>query len=145
MRNVILAILAEISPVSVNDGRGVVVNAGDLFFVDRHDNHHVVLLCRLLHYPGRRAFRNLLDRVVPAHLLLGTEVWRREDFLHAENLHALFGRIFDQRQMFFEILLLDLFYRRISWRRISCLNQSASNCSWHGYSEVSGRRFQVSS
>ncbi len=49
MRNVVLAVFAEIAAVGVNDGGGVEVNAGHLDFVDGHDKHHLMFLGELLH------------------------------------------------------------------------------------------------
>ena len=44
VRDVRLAILAEILAVGVDDRRGVVVDAGHLLFVDRHDHDHPCFL-----------------------------------------------------------------------------------------------------
>ncbi len=49
VRDVMLAILAEILAVGVDHRRGVVIDAGDLFLVNRNDDHHAVLLGDVLH------------------------------------------------------------------------------------------------
>src|SRR5439155_15382625 len=43
MRNVVLAVFAEVAAVSVNDGGGVEVNAGHFHFVNGDDEDHLVL------------------------------------------------------------------------------------------------------
>src|SRR4030095_16516362 len=53
MRYVILAILSEVFAVGIDHCSGVVVNAGDLFFVDGHDNNHSVLFGHFLHQLDR--------------------------------------------------------------------------------------------
>src|SRR5437773_4611779 len=131
VRNVVLAILAEIGPVSIDYGSGVVVDAGNLFFVDWDDDYHAVLLRRFLHQLDGRPVGNFFDGFVPAHLLLSAKVRRRKYFLHAQDLHALFGRVFDHRQMLFNVQALDLFNGRVSRPGVLRLNQSAFNYSWH--------------
>ena len=44
LRNVRLAVLAEVLAVGIDDGGGVVVHAGHGFLVDRHDHDHAVFL-----------------------------------------------------------------------------------------------------
>ena len=141
MRNVVLAILAEIVAVGVDHGRGVVVDAGHLFFVNRDNDHHAVLLRHFLHQLRRRAVGNLFDGFVPACLLLSAKVRRRKDFLHAKNLHALFCGVFDHPKMFFYIQPYDVFDRRIGRPGVFRLNQSAFNCSCHINSRVSGFKY----
>ena len=85
----------------------------------------------LLHQLGGWAVRNLLDCVIPTHLLLGAEIWRRENFLHAKNLHALFRGIFDHRQMLLDVATLYVFDWAVSRPGVLCLNQSAFNYSGH--------------
>src|SRR4030095_10866345 len=48
MRDVVLAILAEVRAVGIDHGGGVVVDPGAIFLVQRDDDHHLVLLCSLL-------------------------------------------------------------------------------------------------
>ena len=58
MRNVRLAIFAEIFSVGVDDRGGVVVDAGLLFLVDRNNDHHAVLLRHVLHQLDCRPIGN---------------------------------------------------------------------------------------
>src|SRR6185295_17458811 len=101
--NVVLAIFAEILAVGVNDGGGVVVDAGQLFFIDRHDDNHAVLFGDFLHQPDSWTIRNSLHCFIPARLLFGAEVRRREDLLHADYLHALLRSLFDVGQVLLDV------------------------------------------
>jgi hypothetical protein len=49
LRNVRLAIFAEILAVVINHRRGVVIDAALVFFVHRHDKHDVVAARDFLH------------------------------------------------------------------------------------------------
>src|SRR6266545_2921605 len=89
--DVVLSVFAQILAIRVDHRGGVVVNARDLFFINRHNDNHAVRLRDFLHQPHRRAVGNLFDCLVPTRLLFGAEVGRRKYLLHAEYLHALFG------------------------------------------------------
>jgi len=90
--DVVLAVLAEVAAIGVDHRGAVVVHTGHLAFVHRYDDHHVVLLCELLHpLDGRAGDR--LGGVIPLCVLAGTEVRAVEDLLEAEDLHALFARL----------------------------------------------------
>ena len=84
----VLAVLAEVAAVGVDDRGGIVIDAGHLAFVDRHDHHHLVLLGELLHQLDRGP-RDRLGDVAPLRVLAGAEVGAVEDFLQAEELDAL--------------------------------------------------------
>ena len=58
------------------------------------------------------SIRDLLDRLIPARLLLSAEIGRREDFLHTQNLHARVRRVGNHRHMLFDVESLDLIDRR---------------------------------
>ncbi len=131
MRDVVLAILAQVLTVGVNDRRGVVVDAGYLFLVDGNDDDHAVLLGDLLHEPDGWPIGHALDGLVPARLLLGAEVRRREDLLHAENLDALTGCVFNHAQVLFDVGALNLFDGRVGRRGVGGLYETAFNCSCH--------------
>src|SRR5687767_4140039 len=127
VRNVVLAIFAEILTVGVDHRRSVVVNAGDLLLVNRNDNHHAVYLGNFLHQPHGWTIRNSFHSFIPSRLLFGTEVRRGENFLHADDLHALLRRLLEKLQVFFDIQAFDLFDRSISRRCVRTLNQSTFN------------------
>ena len=127
----ILAILAEIFSVGIDYRSGVVIDACDLFFVDRHDNHHAVLFRDLLHQARRFAVGNLFDRFVPTRLLLSAKIGRGENFLHANYLHALLRRLLNKTKMLFNVQPLNVFDWHIGWRGVGALYKSAFNCSWH--------------
>jgi hypothetical protein len=95
-----------------------------------------VLLRDFLHEFDGRAIGNFLDRFIPARLLFGAEIRRGENFLHAKNLHALFGGVFDEPQVFLDIGALDLFDGRVGRRGVRRLDESAFNCAWHIFNET---------
>ena len=139
MRYVVLAILAQILAVGVDNRRGVVIDAGDLLFVDGHDQNHPVFASDLLHQLDGWTIGDLLDRFVPAGLLLGAEVGSREDLLHAKDLDSLLGGLIDEAHVFLYVRLLDLVDRLVDRTCIGRLYQSAFNNSRHSNS-VTGVR-----
>ena len=58
MRDVVLAIFAEVFAVGVDNGGSVVVDAGHLDFVDGDDEHHLIFLGDLLHMGDGGACRD---------------------------------------------------------------------------------------
>src|ERR1051326_5926746 len=62
VRNMMLSILAEVRSIGVDDRGRVVIDAGHFFFIDRHDDYHVVLLRRFLHELCSWAIGNFLNR-----------------------------------------------------------------------------------
>ena len=132
MRDVNLAKLAEVLAVGVDHGGRVVVHAGQVLFVHRHDDHHLVLLGQVLHQLGRRPVGNPLGEVVPLDLLLGAEVRAVEQLLQADDLDALFGGLGDHGDVLVDHRLLDLLDRRRGRLAERGLNQSAADNSGHG-------------
>src|SRR5207237_8675583 len=100
LRDVMLAVLAEVLPVGVNDGGGVVVHAGVFDLVNRHHDHHAEPLRDVLKHFRGRTVRNWFGQLVPARLLLRAEVRPVEEFLQAQDLHALRARLLDERRVF---------------------------------------------
>src|SRR5262249_45468164 len=74
VRDVRLAILAEICTIVVNHRGGVVIQPLLLHFVDRDDQREVVLPREVLHEPNGWTVRNGLCEVVPAGGLFGAEI-----------------------------------------------------------------------
>ena len=95
MRDVGLAVLAEVAAVVVDHGGGVVVDAFLLDFVDGNDEGDVVLPGQVLHQPDGGAVGDGLGEVVPLGGLLGAEVGPVEDLLQADDLGAGFGGLLD--------------------------------------------------
>jgi hypothetical protein len=124
---VLLAVLAQILAVRVDDRRGVVIDAADLLFVERHHDRHAVLLGDLTHQVRGRPGDQLRGGV-PALVLAGAEVRPVEDLLQAEDLRALLRGLLDQRQMLVEHRLLDLLHRhRLVVDRVAALNESCAD------------------
>ena len=124
VRDVRLAVFAQIFAVSVDHSGCVVIDARLLFFIDRDDDHHAELLGHFLHQLDGRAVGNSFDRLVPTRLLFGTEIRHREYLLKTKHLHALLSRILNHLHLMIDIRLSDLIYRRIRWCCIVRLYQS---------------------
>src|SRR5262249_47368295 len=132
VRDVMFAILPEIRAVGVDHRGGVVIDAGDFLFVNRHDEYHPVLPRHLSHRLNRRAVRDAFHHVVPAGLLFGAEVGTVEEFLQAEELDAAPRRFFDERLMLAEHPLLDVVGGTFEGDVCLDLCQSASHDLAHG-------------
>src|SRR5215216_1170054 len=131
VRDVVLAILAEVLAIRVDHRGGVVIDPGEFLFIDRHDDDHAVFLSDFLHQPHGWTIRNTLDRFIPARLLFGAEVRSREDLLHAEYLHALLRGLLDEVQVLLDVEAFDLLDRQVGRRCIRTLNKCAFNRAWH--------------
>src|SRR5437899_8155617 len=95
VRDVRLAVLAEVLAVGVDHSGGVVVDAGLVLFVHRDDQHHPVFLGKLLHELRRRTLGNLFRVAVVLDVLDLAEVRPVEELLQAHHLRALLGRVAD--------------------------------------------------
>ena len=137
MRDVRLAVLAQVRAVGVNHRRRVVVDAGHLFFINRHNHRHAMCARDLLHQPCRRALRDAFDQIIPVRVLLGGEVWAIEKLLQADDLHATAGGVFDHSHMLIDHSLLDLFNRAFGRLAVGSLYESASHDSRHGQFSLS--------
>ncbi|MNR90109.1 hypothetical protein D3C72_210870 [compost metagenome] len=131
MRDVLLAELAEVAAVRVDDRGSVVVDAGHLLFVDGHDDDHLVGLGQLPHQGDGRAIRDALGHAIPAGILLGGEVGAVEDLLEAEDLNALAARFVDLLHMLVDHRLLDTLQRLGGIDHVRGLDQAAFHDSGH--------------
>ena len=113
VRDVMLAILAQILAIGIDHRGSVEVQARHLLFVDRNHDHHAVLGGDLLHQLGGRAIGHALGQVVPANVLLGAEIRTVEKFLQAEYLHFLLRGLLDQLQVLVDHGLLDFRQRAV--------------------------------
>ena len=132
MRDVVLAVLAQVAAVGVEDGGGVVVHAGHSFFVDGKDNHHAVLFGEFLRPADRGAVGDALGLRIPTDVLFGAKVGPEEDLLQAENLYPLAGGLSNQALVLADHLPLD-FFERVLFRRefTPRLNQTTTDRSCH--------------
>src|SRR5262245_10465452 len=135
--NVVLPIFSEVRPVSIDNRGGVVIDAGHFLFVDRHHHHHSVLAGKLLHVFDGGALRNMLDHLVPAGVLLGTEVRSIEEFLKTEQLHPFPSRFLDERQMLVDHAALHIGRAAVERDVGLGLNQPAANHPCHVVLRVS--------
>ena len=131
LRNVILAVLAEVRTIGIDHRGGVVVDAGHLALVERDDHRHLVL---------RRDRAEVLDGgtghrlggVVPALVLAGAEVRAVEDFLQTQDLDALLAGVVNHRQVLLEHRRLDLGDRlALVVDRVRRLDQTTQNLACH--------------
>src|SRR6185503_19354554 len=112
VRNVVLAILAEILSIRVDHRGSVVIDPSEFLFVDRHDDNHAVFLRDVLHQSHSWTIGDAFDGFIPARLLFGTKIRSRKDLLHADYLHLLLRRILNELQVFLDIQTLDLLERK---------------------------------
>src|SRR6266540_4066800 len=91
LRDVLLAVLAEVRPVGVDHRGGVVVDTGLLFLVDRDDEDDAVLARHVLHQLRGRPARDRLGVRVVVRVLHLAEVRPVEQLLQAHHLRALRG------------------------------------------------------
>src|SRR5882724_476482 len=125
MRDVSLAILAQISSVGINHRSGVVKHTGHLLFVDRNDHRHLVFARYAAHQLSGWSIGYAFDKIVPVRVLLGRKVWSIEELLEANDLHALLRRVIDHRNVLIDHGLLDLLQWAFGWFFIGGLYQSA--------------------
>ena len=112
MGQVALPVLAKVGAVGVDDGRGVVVEAGHVLLVDRNDHDHAMLASDRLHERDGRTLGNVLDHGVPPDTLLGREVRPVEQLLETHDLDVPTGRLLDQRDVLVDEPLLQVVERR---------------------------------
>ena len=105
VRDVGLAVLAQDRAVALDHARGVVVDAGLLLLVPRHDQHDPVLAGHLAH-PAHGGPVLGLGRVVPLRILLRAEVGAVEDLLEAHHLGAGASSVRDHLDVLVDRLLL---------------------------------------
>ena len=91
LRDVGLAVLAQVAPVGVDHRRGVVVDPRVLFLVHRRDDHDAVLPGHVLEQFGGRAVRDGLGVGVVVGVLHLAEIRPVEEFLQAHHLRARRG------------------------------------------------------
>src|SRR6476661_826514 len=132
MREVVLAVFAEVRAVRVDDGGGVVVDPGAILLVQRDDDDHLVLLRDVLHEARGGSIGNALHRVVPSRALLGAEVRAGEDLLHAQDLDALASGLLDEAHVFREVRFADGLELLGGAAGVAGLDQTALYDSWHG-------------
>ena len=93
MRDVRLAVLAEVRPVPFDDCRGVVEEAVVFFLEDRHDQHHLRLLGEVHHRLRRLTVGDQLSDSEVLVILDLAEVRTVEEFLEAQHFGALLSRL----------------------------------------------------
>lgn len=96
------AVFAEEFAVGVDEGGGVVVDAGAIDFVDGDDEDDAEALGGFHHELDGGAVGDGFGDVVPAGGLLGGEVGAVEELLEAEDLNAFFGGVFDHLHVLFD-------------------------------------------
>ena len=93
LRDVLLAVLTQITTVGIDDCCRVVIQTWLHDFVHRQHEHHSQLFGDALEALGGRAVRNLLGVVVILRILHLAEVRAIEQFLKTHHLCTLFGSL----------------------------------------------------
>ena len=110
--NVVFAIFAQISPIGVDDRGGVVINTGLVHLVNGNDQDQAETAGRFHHQLRGGAVRNFFSGVVPAGILLATEIRTVKNFLQTNHLAALGGGLLDHGNMLFNHGSLDFIQGR---------------------------------
>src|SRR6266705_150474 len=130
--NVVLAVLAEVAAVSVNDRSGVEVDAGHLHFVNGNDKNHLVFFGQLLHERDGGPVGDALGQLIPAGLLFRAEVRAVEKLLKPQDLHFFLRGIGDQALVLGNHFFLDVRQRILFRRPLTLgLNQATTNHARH--------------
>ena len=112
MRKVRLAVLAEIPSICINDCRRVVVDARHRLLIDRHNDHHIVLLGIFFHQRDRMPVWDRFRSGIPLGILTWAEIGLRKYFLKTQHLHAFSTSLVDQGQVRLKHGITN-FFRRI--------------------------------
>ena len=125
MRDMRLSIFAKVFAIGVDYRRGVVINAGLLFLVDRNDN--TIPCCFATSCISLTVGPSGIRSTASYHrvCLLGTKIRHREYLLKTKHLHALPSSVLDHLHLMIDICLTDLRYRSVRRCDIMRLNQSA--------------------
>jgi len=111
VRDVALAVLAEVGAVVMDDGGGVVIDALLGALVDGHDEGDAMLAGDVAQEGDCGAVGDGFGGIVPADVLLGAEVGAGEDLLHADDLRAGLGGLADVSEVLFDHALADFVER----------------------------------
>ena len=107
VRDVHFSEFAEVGAVGVDHRGGVVVNTRQFFLVNRHDQHHRMLLRELGHQLDRGTIGDALGEVVPLGFLLGAEVGSIKKLLQANDLSPFARGLRNEVDMLIDHRLLD--------------------------------------
>src|SRR5207302_11320603 len=112
-------------------GRRVVVDARQIFFIDRHHHHETVFLGSFAHQLGRGTVGDPLRQGVPFTLLLRTEVRTIKELLQTDHLGSPVGGRGDELEVLLDHGLLDPCHRCGGWFGKFCLDQSPPDDTRH--------------
>jgi hypothetical protein len=132
MRNMVLAIFTQVTAIRIDHGRSIEIQTGHLFFIDGNHNRHAMLRRKLLHQFGSGALGHSLGKLVPADVLLRTEIRTIKKFLEAQHLDFFPRRLGDQLAMLVDHRFLDLRERVVAAQNVMSLNQAAAHDPRHG-------------
>src|SRR6266705_620239 len=132
VRDVVLAVLAEVAAVSVNDRGSVEVDAGHFHFVNGYDQDHFIFFGDLLHERHGGPVGDALGQLIPAGLLFRAEVRAVEQLLKPQDLHFFLRGIGNQALVLGNHFFLDVRQRILFRRPLTLgLNQATANRARH--------------
>ena len=131
VRDVRLAILAEVRAIVVDDRGGVVEEAFLLDFVDRNYHRDFQFTGERLNQADCGAIGNALCRFIPFDRLLGAKIGAVEDLLQTHDLCAICSRLADETQVFLDHGLLLSCQRLGGQHGVGGLDDRTSNDSGH--------------
>ena len=133
MRNMVLAVFAQIGSVGINNRRCVIKNACLLPFINGNNNHHLVFTGIFCHQIGGGP-GNRFCRCIPGLVLTGTEIRSIEYFLQAQNLNALPAGFFNVGNVLLHHRLHDFSDAAFSLGHGKThLDKAGFDNSWHKY------------
>ena len=106
MRNMVFPVLPQITSISINNGCGIVQDTRLLLFINRGDDHHLILLCIFSETLRCRA-RNRSADAYHFGVLTRTEIRRIEYLLHAKDLNTFLFRLLQSAEYALEHRFLD--------------------------------------
>lgn len=115
MRDVVLAILSEVSTIRIKDGRCVVKYPRLFFFKNGDDDHHLILL-RIRCHPFYRRAGDGFGGAVPFGILSRAEIGGIENLLQTKDLYALLPRCLNIRDVLLQHGFLDFFQAALALR-----------------------------
>jgi len=134
MRNVVLAIFAEVAAVGVDHRGRIEIKPGHFDLVNGNHEDHLMFFRELLHVRDSGAVGDGLGEFVPTSLLLGAKIGAVEKFLESEDLNFFLCCGGDEVVMLRHHFLFDL-RERILLRRpfTTGLDQTAADNTGHDH------------
>jgi hypothetical protein len=138
VRDVVLAVLAQIASVCIDDCGSIEIHSRHLLFVNRDYDCHLMFGGDLLHQLGSRSVWNSFCELVPADVLLGAEIGAVEQLLQAKDFHFFLCRLLDKLKMLVDHGFLDLWQRAVAAQHVTRLDEATAHNAGHECTSARG-------